>query len=197
MGKDPCYKVIDGIPTDTCYCEKLRSGPILQPASTLADFGFIIVGLAILAIVGNGNGRSSASNANPMTNGCWSAAVFGLVVILLGPGSMVFHASMTYWGGFLDSTSMYLLLAFLIAYDLRQMTGLPEWLVWLIGILALALFMTLAPIWREQATIFFVIMVGVTLCFEVPIWFGWGASVRRSIPWLLGFAATFFTALLI
>ncbi len=196
-GYDTCVAQRAGGPVDTCYCEQLRSGAIKQPANTFSDLGFVIVGMILLAIAGRENGRARPRNPNPMNTGSWVACLFGLVVIFLGPGSMMFHASMTAWGGFFDSTSMYLLLAFLIGYDLLQaMQRMAPWLCWLGGIVALAVFMGLAAVWPEQATLLFGFMVILTLSIEVPIWCGaWG--VKRS--WLpLGlFIGTFLTSLLI
>lgn len=197
-GPDPCLvEQPDGTQLDTCYCEKIRDGKVKQPANTWSDLGFMISGLIILTIVGNDNGRSRTGPANPMTTGHWLAAVYGIVIILMGPGSMMFHASFTSWGGFLDSTSMFLLLTFLIGYDLRQMTSLPEWGAWLIALGILALFLTLRLLFPVQATGIFLGMALVAVGFEVPIWFGWGVSLRRSTWWLIAFGATFFTSLLI
>ncbi len=195
LGWDSCYEERPGGPVDTCYCETLRDGPIKQLANTFSNFGFIIVGMVILGIVGRDKGRGSGRN--PLTSGSWVASMFGMVVILLGPGSMVFHASMKAWAGFLDSTSMFLLLGFLIGYDLLQVTRrFPSWACWLIGGAAIVLFMALAAVWSAYATWIFLIMVGVTLGFEGPIWFrAWG--MKRGLLPLLLFLGTFLLSLLI
>lgn len=196
-GYDTCYAVQSGVPVDKCYCETLRPGKIKQPANTWSDLGFIITGLIILAIAGRENGRSTRSEKpNPMNTGRYPSVLFGLVVFFMGPGSMMFHASMKAWGGFIDSTSMFLLLAFLIGYDLQQITRLPAWLCWLIGIGILALFMVLTLFMLEYATVLFLIMVLVTLCVEVPLWLGF-FSVKRDVLPLSLFGGTFLIALLI
>lgn len=196
MGPDTCLELQpDGSYKDTCYCETIRDGKVKQPANTWSDLGFMVAGLIILTIVGNENGRRQSGN--PMTTGHWLAAIYGIVIIFMGPGSMMFHASFTSWGGFLDSISMFFLLTFLIGYDLRQMTDLPEWAGWLIALGILALFLTLRLIFPEQATLIFLGMALVAVGFEVPIWFGWGVRIKRSVWWLIAFGGTFFTALLI
>lgn len=196
FGPDPCVVQTPDGPVDKCYCENLRPGLVKQPANTWSDLGFMLVGLVILAVAGNENGRSR-SGGNPMTTGHWLAVLYGLVIIMMGPGSMMFHASYTAWGGFLDSVSMFFLLTFLIGYDLRQMTDWPEWVTWLLALLVLVLFMALRVAFPEQATVIFLIMALVAVGVELPIWFGWGVKVKRSTWWLLGFAGAFFTSLLI
>lgn len=199
LGNDTCLKVSATSQYDDCYCEAFSDGSVKQIANTYSDFAFIIVGLILLVIIGRDSKRGHSSNANPMNSGTWIAVLFGLIVIFMGPGSMYFHASFTKWGGYLDSTSMFFLLAFIIGYDIRQITSNKAWLwaSWLIAGIILAIFMLLTGIWIEQATLFFVIMVGVTLIFEIPIWFGCLVKVKRDYRPLLGFAGFFISAFII
>ena len=95
---------------DNYYCEAIRNGLIKQPASTLGTFGFIIVGLIILARVGwerDNNVQPVAMNRMTSPDSRFYPAMYGLAVVWMGPGSMMLHATMTAIGGFLDGISMY------------------------------------------------------------------------------------------
>lgn len=197
LGNDTCLKVSATGQYDDCYCEAFSQGLVKQVANTYSDLSFIIVGLLLLVIIGRDSEKGHPANPNPMNSGTWMAVLFGLVIIFMGPASMYFHASFTRWGGFLDSTSMFFLLAFIIGYDIRQITSNKAWLwaSWLIAGIILAVFMLLAVIWSAQATVFFAIMVFVTLGFELPIWF-W-LKIKRDFKPLLGFAGFFVSAFVI
>lgn len=193
LGNDTCLKVSATGQYDDCYCEAFSDGPVKQIANTYSDFTFIICGLVLLTIIGRDSEKGHSANPNPMNSGTWMAVLFGLIVIFMGPGSMYFHASFTKWGGYLDSTSMFFLLAFIIGYDIRQITSDRSWLwlSWLIAGGVLAVFMVMTGFWMEKATVFFGIMVGVTLLFEMPIWFRWPVKLERDyLP--LGLFAGFF-----
>jgi hypothetical protein len=99
-----------------CFCEAPRPGLVRQPANTFSNLGFIAVGIAIAAERGRLRARGGAAPANPFTTTAFFPALCGVVVALLGPGSMFLHASLTRWGGQVDVLSMYLWATFSIAY---------------------------------------------------------------------------------
>ena len=194
-GADDCLVVTGGIERDNCYCEQLRTGWVKQPANTWSDLAFVVVGLSLLTVVGSENRGSSGSN--PFLSGSWMASLYGWVIIFMGPGSMYFHASFTDWGGFLDSTSMFLLLTFVIGYDLHQATrsALWSWLSWLIaaGVLALALILVVAI--PEAATGIFIGFAVLTGLFDLTIRLA--AGLQRSWWWYGGFFGVFGLAMII
>ncbi len=188
-GADDCLVVAGGIERDNCYCERLRPGWVKQPASTWSDLAFVIAGLSMLAIAGTEN-RGTAGR-NPMVNGSWMANLFGWIIIFMGPGSMYFHASFTDWGGFLDSTSMFLLLTFVVGYDLHQATrgSVWKWLSWIVavGVLTLALILVVAlPAAATPVFITFAVSTGV---FDLIIRLA--AGLQRSWWWYAGFFSVF------
>jgi hypothetical protein len=194
-GPDECLVVSGGFEQDACYCEQLRPGWVKQPANTWSDLAFVIAGLAMLAVVGSENRGSGGTNA--MVSGSWIASLYGWVIIFMGPGSMYFHASLVDWGGFLDSTSMFFLLAFIIGYDLYQATRNPvfSWLSWLIalGVLLLALALVLA--FSAAATWIFIGFAVLTGVFDLVVRFA--ARLDRSWWWYGGFFGVFGTAMII
>jgi hypothetical protein len=106
----------------TCFCERLRPGPVHQPANTFSNLGFVLVGLAIALDAGRRRRSPSAPGANPFTTTTLHPTCYAVVTALLGPGSMALHASGTRWGGRVDVISMYLFIALVIVY------GMSRWL---------------------------------------------------------------------
>ncbi len=98
-----CIAVMD------CYCEAFTQGVLQQPVNTLSNFGFVLVGLWILGATPRGGGSFSANTL--------ARRIYGLVGVFLGVGSMMFHASMTEWGGWVDLVSMHLFITYLLLYD--------------------------------------------------------------------------------
>ncbi|MEP6816857.1 MAG: ceramidase domain-containing protein [Marmoricola sp.] len=95
------------------FCEAARSGWLKQPANALSNLGFVVAGLAIGWHAGLASGRLERLGL---------ASAYGVVVVLLGPGSMAMHATQTALGGRLDTTSMYLVAGFAAAYSATRMT---------------------------------------------------------------------------
>lgn len=89
------------------FCEAARAGWLKQPANALSNLGFVAAGLAVGWHAGLPSGRLARPGL---------AAAYGVVVVLLGPGSMAMHATQTALGGHLDMTSMFLVAGFAASY---------------------------------------------------------------------------------
>lgn len=107
----------------TCFCETPRSGLVAQRANTFSNLGFIVVGLGI-AVVTDRQRRNRPKRRNLLTRTELYPTVFAVVTVLLGPGSMFMHASLTRWGGLVDVASMYLFAGFLVAYNVTRLRTL-------------------------------------------------------------------------
>ena len=97
----------------TCFCETPRSGLVAQRANTFSNLGFIVVGLGI-AVVTDRQRRNRPKRRNLLTRTDLYPTLFAVVTVLLGPGSMFLHASLTRWGGLVDVASMYLFAGFVL-----------------------------------------------------------------------------------
>ena len=118
-------KPSDCIIEGDCYCETLAGGIIEQPANTLSNIGFLLVGLSILAGIGAArSGSRREAPGNPMTRREVYPTVYGSVAVFLGLGSAAFHGTITEWGGWVDLVSMYSFILFLLGYNLSR---LGEW----------------------------------------------------------------------
>ena len=101
-----------------CFCESVREGVVRQPANTWSNHAVVLVGLLILATARLDRSRSVRSEAlNPMTSRSAYPVVFGLATLLIGFGSMFYHASLTFVGQWFDVMGMYLVATFLLLYS--------------------------------------------------------------------------------
>jgi hypothetical protein len=101
------------------FCEALRDGAVKQPANTASTLGFVLVGLAI-GFVSMREWQvpqlPAGLASNPMRATRFYPAFYASVAVFLGPGSAAMHASTTAWGGTIDVYSMFLWVAWAIAY---------------------------------------------------------------------------------
>ncbi len=106
---------------DACFCERVRDGAIRQPINTWSNLAFFLSGLAV--VVTGGLDRlvgSRSDRLNPMRTHFVYPAVLGAATALIGFGSVIYHSSMTFIGQSMDVISIYLLLGFMLVYNLSR-----------------------------------------------------------------------------
>lgn len=113
----------DCIATATCFCEQFTEGAVVaQPINTWSNLGFVVAGLSLLIAVAvdqrRWEGRDLAEAPNPWVTGGFYPAFFGVIVMLMGPGSMIFHAGLRQWGSIVDNLSMLMLTGFVLVFNL-------------------------------------------------------------------------------
>jgi hypothetical protein len=116
---------------DNQYCEALQDGWVKQPLATWsAPLGFGPLGLLFLIIYA-WNGPNGKPYRNRMTSTLVYPFVLGLVIIINGPGSMIFHT--TFIGGWseLDPCGMCLFTAYVSAYNIVRIANIPYGWFWL------------------------------------------------------------------
>jgi hypothetical protein len=186
-----------------CYCEAPVSGPVAtlgkQPANTWSNLFPILAGLAILVMAGRDRGRAGLS-ANPMTGGGLCPVLFGLVVLLLGPGSMAFHGSLTRFGGWLDTLSMIAFISLLLVYDavrLLRFDGNRSGFLVAYGAI-LGLLGALTWVIDGSGTPVFAVLVAIAVLLEAWICLRSPMGISRTaVPWLLAAVGTFGLALVV
>lgn len=99
------------------FCEAAVHGPVVQPANTWSNAGFVVAGLVIAWRAGDVERRGATFTRYPALATC-----FACLVVLLGPGSAAMHATQSALGGHLDVLSMYLVAGFAAAYALMRWT---------------------------------------------------------------------------
>ena len=96
------------------FCERELCGWITQPANTWSNLAYLVVGAWLIHLALREGRRSLVS--------------VGVMEIVIGIGSFIFHMSSTWFGEVLDLGGMYLLSSFLLFMNLersRRMDGRP------------------------------------------------------------------------
>jgi len=149
-GDEPAY----------AYCEVIGEGAVRQPWATWSDLGFVAAGLWVLWFLGFAGGGLDTSfvptkSQSPMRGASLLSVTYGLLVIFMGPASMLLHASMKSWAGWFDAFSVFTWMFFHAAYVVFASWGLDRTVrTVLVMVLWLALAITLGivsgvdPGWR-------------------------------------------------
>lgn len=95
---------------DYCFCELIREGAVAQPANTWSALAFVLVGIVVLIWALKGKDRQYI----------YLKALYGVIVIFLGVGTLYFHASLSFVGQLVDNLGMYLLVTLALVYQLRR-----------------------------------------------------------------------------
>ncbi len=151
-----------------------RDSFVKQPWSTASTFAFCAVGLVILGASDRDRRRSAAQPVHHLTS-------LGFVALAMGPGSAVYHGTLTSWGGFFDQMSIYGLLSFIVACDVARLADRrSRFGSWFWGSLAVATVVTLVS--GDAGTpVFIAVAIGVGL-FALVAWsrLSGRVGVRRS-----------------
>lgn len=105
------------------WCERVAPGLLREPANTLGNLGFVLVGLAMFRTLARDEvegraGRSPFHGNQPV------ALLYAAASLFLGPGSMVMHGSHTFFGAWLDNVSM---VAYILVPWLVNVAALARW----------------------------------------------------------------------
>lgn len=116
------------LPND-CFCEAISDGLIRQSANAWSSLAFLLVAVWVLVR----RGRSEAARA--ALSGA-DLVLFLASLALVGLGSAVYHASLTFAGQVLDVSGMYFIATFMLIHRLGPSWKLPP--VWsIVGFVAL------------------------------------------------------------
>jgi len=160
---DPSINVLPN-----CYREPVDRGSFVkQPWSTYSTFAFCVVGLFILAMADRTRSRDQT----------W----LGFVALLMGPGSALFHGTLTSWGGWGDELSMYALLALIVTCDATRLRRRPASFTRLFVLLFAAAAM-LNGVTGSLSTFVFILAGVGSGVFALGAWGWWlpAAGYRRS-----------------
>lgn len=106
---------------DACFCERLRPGVIRQPINTWSNLAFISVGVMVLAVTVRDFTFVPLKRVNLMRTNCLYPIIYGAVTILIGIGSTLYHSSLAFIWQTVDVTSIYLLVSFMLLYNVSRM----------------------------------------------------------------------------
>lgn len=172
--------VVDGV--DTYFCETLRDGPIKQPANTWSCLAFTAAGLLIAWRTGRRRARREPTPPALMARAPLYAGLYAAQVALIGPASMLLHASMTAWGGACDMSSMFLYTAFLGSFLIVRWRGLGG-----VGFACAYAFLggatfTVYALWPLEGLRLFGTVAALAALGEGA--FSWSRRPRTDVRWL-------------
>lgn len=138
---------------DNCFCERIHGGTVAQPANAWSCLSFVLVGLLILSQAKQDrSNQSQIPNLNPMTTRAGYPVTYSAALVVIGLGSIFYHASLTFAGQFFDVMGMYLLATFIVLYNVARLTTLNEKTFagsYLLFNLILAYFLLNFPLYRR------------------------------------------------
>merc|ERR1712000_363416 len=111
---------------DQCFCERVRDGvSIRQPANAWSNYTFVLVGL--IAILDSLSKLPNNPTGRPLMGASrFYRFLFGFSVVLVGFGSLMYHASMTFVGQWFDVMGMYFIVVFSILYNILLLVAKPN-----------------------------------------------------------------------
>ncbi|OIR09386.1 MAG: hypothetical protein BEU05_02620 [Marine Group III euryarchaeote CG-Bathy2] len=104
------------------YCERITAGFIREPANTLSNIPFVLVGLWVLWRMQHDpvGGRPSLATRS------WFTLMYGVACVAVGVGSFAMHGFNTGWGGWMDLTGMMLYITLPVFYNFSRFLGWDE-----------------------------------------------------------------------
>jgi hypothetical protein len=168
---------------DRCFCEATRDSLVRQPINTISGLLFLPVGLLILFSAGAAL-PAGAAGENLLRSRPVYARLFGGATILVGLGTAFYHASLTFVGQTVDVLGMYLLVTFLLVYNLSRLSPQPQRVVlglYVAGNAALLVLLVTVPELRRHV---FAALVVAVLASELLI--RRRRAVRMRTAYLLG-----------
>ncbi|MBZ0301692.1 MAG: ceramidase domain-containing protein [Anaerolineae bacterium] len=188
-----------GDPEKIIFCEGYDSGWVKQPISVWSNLAFVASGLMIVLILGT----RAAPAPNPMADPtALIPLAYALAVTFMGPGSMVFHASLKKWAGWFDNLSIILWAGLSLSYTVTRLLmswfGAPLELMWLLfGLIALIVGIVTFRSESSHRTTQIVVAGSwflVELFVMIAAWLGYTPGFVRSTPWFLAVVASFAAA---
>ena len=148
-------------PAAVHFCERELCAWVTQPANTWSNIAYIIVGIVILRLTK----RENRPKLVPI----------GIIAILLGLGSMVFHASSTHFGEVIDVGAMYLFSGYAMVFNLQRFLRkrgrpLSTGALWTLYLMIVSVSITCVAVFRgEVGIVLFAIQAVLAGHFEVQM----------------------------
>lgn len=126
------------------WCERVSGGVLREPVNTAGNLAFVLAGLVMLGVLARDTGRGRAA-VNPFIGNQPIALLYAATAIFLGPGSMLMHASHTFFGAWVDNVSMVMYILVPVLYNFAL---LGRWRVrWFLGAYIAAVVVYAAGFW--------------------------------------------------
>lgn len=144
---------------DRCFCEAIRPAVFRQPSNTWSSLGFVLAGLVVMRL-GFNEATPAATRSNLLMQHRGLIGLFSLALVLIGVGSAFYHASLSFYGQFVDVFGMYLIATFMVMYSLARMYGRVRLMIvlYLVVNLALIFLLLYVPTLRRYAFGFWLLL---------------------------------------
>jgi len=157
---------------DHCFCEPVVHGLISQPVNTWSNLAFILAGVMTLTVAAGDFSvpLGKRDSANLMRSQRLYPFIYASAAILIGLGSLVYHASMVFYAQVADILGMYLLSTFMALYNLSRafkLKGRTFFGAYLSVNLVLGIVSTVWPLSRRPI---FVGILIIILLSELLVW---------------------------
>ncbi len=96
---------------DKCFCEAVEQGVFKQFANTWSSYSFVLAAMLMIGIA-----KSKLQLSNQRLSSIHKL-MFIFSTIIVGIGSAFYHASLTFFGQFIDVFGMYLIATFILVYS--------------------------------------------------------------------------------
>jgi hypothetical protein len=149
-----------------CFCEAVRDQLVRQPANALSGLSFVGVGLLALS-----RRRRQHRHAPESGGGELAEYMFAIAALVIGAGTVFYHASLTFVGQTLDVFGMYLLVTMIGLSILTRRWSLSARMTVVLGTVVNTLLLVLLITAPEYRRVVFAGLVVLVIGLE--------SSVRR------------------
>jgi dihydroceramidase len=111
---------------DSCFCEAIGSGTVVQPSNAWSSLAFVLVGLLIAHNTAKPSGREYT---NRMACEPAYRRLYGYALVAIGLGSYFYHSSLSFAGQVCDMSGMYWLITFALLYGVARSLALRPTMV--------------------------------------------------------------------
>jgi hypothetical protein len=175
---------------DSCFCEAVRDQLIRQPANAASGLAFVAVAVVIVLSGFTPARKGGLTDRRPFTNPFPVLFVFAALVV--GTGTVLYHASLTFWAQTLDVLGMYLLVTAIGVHSASRLFVLSRATAVTSYIAVNTVLLTGLVVWPGARRLVFAALVLGTVCLEVAARRGRpGRSRGRFVGAVLVLAAGF------
>lgn len=158
------------------FCEESLCAWVRQPGNTVSNLGFILVAGLIFWQAKRDNNQHLLPLA--------------YISLVTGVGSAFFHASETWIGGIFDFSGMYLGASFMIAVNIRRLTGWGQPVILAVFLFSLLISLYLLVTHRGLARDFYA-LESFLCCVLLEGILYFTQTIRPSYRWFWGFWGAF------
>jgi hypothetical protein len=154
---------------DDCFCEHVRAGSIRQPANTASGLLFLPVAAGLLVMSSRRRSGSAPAARALIVRQPVYTWLFVTATVLVGLGTAVYHASLSFIGQTVDVLGMYLIATFAVLYAAARLWRISDSAAASSYILCNAILLWGLIAWPQARRYTFAVLVIVALILEIGV----------------------------